>query len=449
MSNNYNFGNVDIEFNTNKIFLLIQTIYRIESIEDKINSSNGKLSHLAESLQQFIDLIEKNKQGLEEFNKYKSNAENNNMWAEYGEYIISFAQSDINSINNNPKMAVAIKELINSNFFTEVEKLNNEYSIEMENKFIDQTQNHKKQAENIVGNTKTKKIIYMPFTPELFSIEPCCLSDKNGNGEYAVQFTIPTNKDNFEESFGMEYTEGIESVILFHEKLHADLPTKDSRLFKNRIQRELDSHLKHAIIELMSNGEMGIELAKHSSYFSSVFHTGKIFDGESVLQTGDLQRFGIKDNELLHTELDENNGKDIEHYSKEDMGIIKIRGMIYPYVLMYKNRNNNNQVEAVMQQIQKDEQMIKNIYGEDFLNLLLDEKFLLQVQASVKPYNSLLEFAEGMSKELLGIEQVREFSEQQIGKATINTPTVIKDKTNEQINRDREQINKNDQQISE
>ena len=55
-----------------------------------------------------------------------------------------------------------------------------------------------------------------------------------------------------------------------------------------------------------------------------------------------------------------------------------------------------------------------------------------------------------MSKELLGIEQVREiFSVQQIGEATINTPTKNKDETNEQINRDREQINKNDQQISE
>ena len=147
---NYNFGNVDIEFNTNKIFLLIQTL--------------------------------------------------------------------------------------NTDFFNEIEKLNNEYSVEMKNRFITQTQNHKVQAENIVGSTNTKKIIYMPFTPKLFSIEPCCLSDKNGNGEYAVQFTIPTNKEEFEESFEMKYAEGIESVILFHEKLHADLPNKDTKLFKNTIQ---------------------------------------------------------------------------------------------------------------------------------------------------------------------------------------------------------------------
>ena len=32
---NYNFGNVDIEFNNNKIFLLSQILYRIESLESK------------------------------------------------------------------------------------------------------------------------------------------------------------------------------------------------------------------------------------------------------------------------------------------------------------------------------------------------------------------------------------------------------------------------------
>ena len=42
---NYNFGNVDIEFDTNKIFLLSQILYRIESLESKINEDNSKVSH--------------------------------------------------------------------------------------------------------------------------------------------------------------------------------------------------------------------------------------------------------------------------------------------------------------------------------------------------------------------------------------------------------------------
>lgn len=39
----YNFGNVDIEFDTNRIFLLFQILYRIESLEDKINSNNSEI----------------------------------------------------------------------------------------------------------------------------------------------------------------------------------------------------------------------------------------------------------------------------------------------------------------------------------------------------------------------------------------------------------------------
>lgn len=132
MMRSYNFGNVDIEFNTNKIFLLVQMLYRIESLQEKINSDNSDVSYLADSIKEFKKLIDKNKQGLKEFNTYKDNAENKNMWAEYGEYITGFAQIDIKEMRiKNPEFANTMEELINSDFFTKVEKLNNEYSIEM------------------------------------------------------------------------------------------------------------------------------------------------------------------------------------------------------------------------------------------------------------------------------------------------------------------------------
>lgn len=389
--NNYNFGNVDIEFNTNKIFLLAQMLYRIESLEDKINDDNSEVSHLAKSFEEFKGIILANKEELEEFNTFKNNAENKDMWAEYAEYITSFAQSNIEELQvTNPKMAVAVKNLL-----------------DMEERFFGQTQSYREKAESIIGSTNVKKIIYMPFTPELFNIEPCCLSDKNNNGEFAVQFTIPTDEKEFEEMFGMEYAEGIESVILFHERMHADIPTKSKENFINLMQRELDSHLKHTIIELLSNGEMGIDIANFSSCFQSVFHTGKIPYKERTLTTDDLQELEIKDNELLHTETNENFGKNVEHFSKNDMGIIKIRGMMYPYVLMYKNRNNKQQLEIVAQEIQRDTQMIEKIYGKEFAEKIQNIDFLKTVKNSVKPYNNVLEFAEGMSRELLEIEQVK------------------------------------------
>ena len=279
----------------------------------------------------------------------------------------------------------------------------------------------------------------MPFTPELFNIEPCCLSDKNNNKEYAVEFTIPTEQKAFQEMFGMEYTEGIESVILFHEKLHADLPTQEEEKFANPMQREIDCHLKHSIIELLANGEMGINMANHSNYFQSTFHMGKIPYKNRELTTEDLPKLGMKDNELLHTEAKEFFGEKEEDFSKEQMGIIKIRAMMYPYVLMYKNRNKNNQIETVLEEIKRDLVMIEKIYGKEFIDQIHDISFLEQVQKSIEPYNNLLSFAEGMSKELLGIEQIKIsnkeeqdnnnssnimsqilFSENEIGKATCN-----------------------------
>ena len=176
---NYNFGNVDIEFDTNKIFLLSQILYRIESLESKINEDNSKVSHLTKSLDNFKKAILENKKGLEEFNTFKNNAEEKNMWAEYGEYIASFAQTNMEELQvKNPEMAIAMRNLLDTDFFQEIEQMNEKYSKEMEKRFIRQTQDYKENAENIIGNTNVKKIIYMPFTPELFSIEPCCLSDK-------------------------------------------------------------------------------------------------------------------------------------------------------------------------------------------------------------------------------------------------------------------------------
>ena len=157
---NYNFGNVDIEFNTNKIFLLAQMLYKIDSLESKINEDNNKVSYLVESLNKFKKVILENKKELEEFNTLKNNAEEKNMWAEYGEYIASFAQTNMEELQTkNPEMAIAMENLLDTDFFQEVEQMNEKYSNEMEKRFIRQTQDYKENAENIIGNTNVKKII--------------------------------------------------------------------------------------------------------------------------------------------------------------------------------------------------------------------------------------------------------------------------------------------------
>ena len=148
---NYNFGNVDIEFNTNKIFLLAQMLYKIDSLESKIKGDNNKVSYLVESLNKFKKVILENKKELEEFNTLKNNAEEKKMWAEYGEYIASFAQTNMEELQaKNPEMAIAMENLLDTDFFQEVEQMNEKYSNEMEKRFIRQTQDYKENAENIM-----------------------------------------------------------------------------------------------------------------------------------------------------------------------------------------------------------------------------------------------------------------------------------------------------------
>ena len=194
---------------------------------------------------------------------------------------------------------------------------------------------------------------------------------------------------------------------------------------------------------------MGVAIANNSNYFQGTFHTGKIAYNDKVLTTNELQNLGMKDNELLHTQATESYGDIVEHFSKEEMGIIKIRGMMYPYALMYNNRNDEHQLEKVMQEVLRDSQMLKEIYGTDFAEKMQDVNFLKQVQKSVKPYDNILEFAEGMSKKLLGIEQVKKFGEIEIGKSTVNTPTENKDKAKSQLQRDKKQISQQSQKIED
>ena len=55
---NYSFGNVDIEFKTNKIFLLMQMLYRWDRIENKINDEDNALSHLAKLMENFKKILD-------------------------------------------------------------------------------------------------------------------------------------------------------------------------------------------------------------------------------------------------------------------------------------------------------------------------------------------------------------------------------------------------------
>ena len=73
---------------------------------------------MAESFKKFKEAVLNNKKELEEFNTFKNDAENNNMWAEYGEYIASFAQTNMEELQSaSPQMAVAIKKFIRYRIF--------------------------------------------------------------------------------------------------------------------------------------------------------------------------------------------------------------------------------------------------------------------------------------------------------------------------------------------
>ncbi len=449
---NYNLGNTEIEFKTNDLFLLVQLLTRIDSVENKILNKNTENRELLGEISEFKKLLSDKKQGLDVFNKTLQGFYEREDWRKYSEFIESFASLDLEDLQkSNPDLANAFSELMKSDFFKKVKSLNDDYTEKMEKRFIKQTKSQQETTENIVGKTDIKKINYMPFTPEIFEIEPCCFENKGNTS--MVMFSIPLDERSFEKSFGMKYQNGIESVILFHEKLHGHLPTKDDSYFQNHMQREIDSHLKRSIIELLANGEFGVKVANLKGYFNTTMHIGKIQDenGET-LKTNRLYLYGIKDNELLHTVTSEKQfSGSIDHFSKDEMGIIKIRGMMYPYSLMYKNRKNQNQLSDTIQEMKRDQKIVERIYGEDFFKKISNEGFLSQIQEQVRQYDSLVSFAEGMSKELLGIEQTKVknilFTEKETGKATVRIKAEKKQEADERVQYEVQEQKRNENNI--
>lgn len=407
-------ANIKIKFETNKYYLMSKIITNLERIEKKLNQ-NSCNKETKQELQQFKNILQKNQAKLQKFNEATSNSE-----FDYGksidELLESFANMDEETLEKEkPEINQAFKELFDTNFFRNIDKINEQYVQKMRANFETHLEGKEEEVLNVIGSTKTKGVTYMPLSPEIFSAHSYCLTESLKEGVYKVPFSIPEGRA-FEEEFGLPYKNGIESMIMYHEMLHTILPMNKKEKFLNNMQREFIGHERHSIIELLSDCEMGRKICGNENFFETAMHTGKITkeDG-TILRTKDLAQYGIRDNELFNTEANEQEGYGTTHFEQEEMGIIKIRAMMYPKVLMYKNRNSKNPIQDTIAEIKRDSKNIEQIYGQEFLNKITDEEFLNLTQKQVGKMQTLEEFADSIAKEELGIErQDRKISTEEI-----------------------------------
>lgn len=126
---------------------------------------------------------------------------------------------------------------------------------------------------------------------------------------------------------------------------------------------------------------------------------------DGSMKREDFIKLGIDfPDELLFQSRTSNYGRE-KVVAENQLGIDKIRGIVYPYFLAYKHKANANPIGAVIQDMERDKAKIVEIYGEDFYMYISDNEYLQTIVEKSKNQDSLLELNDLISKDVFGIEK--------------------------------------------
>lgn len=302
-------------------------------------------------------------------------------------------------------------------------------------------ENFKKRAnevlEPILHNIDEKKTDTVVLPPQLFD-NPYAIETQ---GNHTI--TCAAYPEEFNEKIS-----NLDVIAMIHEIIHTYIPINENIKFENTVQEDVYKVINHCLVEFTSNAELGIKLAELEDYFKTPMHqevirnrkTGKNLKREDYIEAGvrfpeefkfESSTEGFKANKIIT--------------SKDELSNDKIRALVYPYFLAFKNKDIGNPIQRIKDEIKRDEKALKDIYGEEFYNKLNKQEYLENIISSTKKADNIINLNDVVAKEVFGIEinrdkQTRIFLPQEIGKSTINVTTEEKDKTEKQIRNDEKQI---------
>lgn len=294
------------------------------------------------------------------------------------------------------KVKDAFEKLKNTEFYKSMLKKTIKHQEDLRTKFENYKQIANEALEPILQNLDKKEIETVVLPPQLFG-DPYAIKTQ---GEQVT--TLASYPEEFNKNIP-----NLDVVSMIHEIMHTYIPVDESIKFDNAVQEDVYKVVNHCLVELSANGELGIKIANLGDYFKTPMHqeilrnrkTGEIFRKEDYI------RAGISFSKELEFESLTDGFKGSKVITgKDELSNDKIRAMVYPYFLAFKNKNEKNPKQSILSDINRDKEAITDIYGQKFYKKLENQEYLDKVLHDIENTANIIELNDVIAKDALGIE---------------------------------------------
>ena len=207
-------------------------------------------------------------------------------------------------------------------------------------------------------------------------------------------------------------TLNLSTVAMLHELMHTYIPLEKRDRFENSTQELVYDVINHSLVELASNCELGMKICGTDSYFQLLMHN-EILKQRFQDSEGAKKDFYISQGVEFPPEYEfecvtEYDGELHSRRTvtqKDELSNDKIRGIVYPYFLAFKNRENENPTESIINEMKRDKASITKIYGQNFFERISSPEYINSIISTVKDAENLMVLNDVVAREAFGIEK--------------------------------------------
>lgn len=335
----------------------------------------------------------------EKYNKYMNDRINKIAEVENDEQFIQLEGEDV---------LQAFNQLRETPFYDSILKHTLEHKKALESSFARYRNVAEETLRPIIEGEEKKKANILVLPPELYS-------GPKSLGTYGDTIKSVAS---YPKSFDIAYP-NLKVTAMMHEIMHEYIPLASREQFTNKTQYMVYSNINHSLVELATNCELGTKICGVESYFLLGMHQEVIEKRWIGKEAKDADRinkdFFIKQGISFPPEFEfesmtqyhPSEFRRTTKTEKDELSIDKIRGIVYPYFLLFKNRQAKEPMQQTIAEIERDSKTIKRIYGEDFYEWISNPEYLAKIQEKIKDVNSIVDLNDSIAKEAFGIEKVR------------------------------------------
>jgi len=321
-------------------------------------------------------------------------------------------ENDFIQIEGN-KVKDAFEKLKNTEFYKSMLEKTIKHQEDLRAKFENYKQIANEALLPILQNLDEKEIETVVLPPQLFG-DPYAIK---------IQGKQVTTLASYPKEFNKNIP-NLDIVAMMHEIMHTYIPVDESTKFDNTVQKDVYKVINHCLVELSANGELGIKISNLENYFSTPMHQEIVRDRKTgeALKKEDYIKVGVSFPEEFEFESITNGFKGEKVITeKGELSNDKIRAIVYPYFLAFKNRNTENPKQSILSDINRDKKAIIDIYGQEFYKRLENQEYLDKVLHDIENTGNIIELNDAITENVFEINLQRDKTQQKFEESTLNS----------------------------